>query len=124
MTETVTTLGDAPEIRSWGWHLLQVTSWLLLVLLPLHVISIWLLHDAGKVGVALYVERWHSATWRVLDWLFFMLALAHGGVGLQGVLGSVSADRRVRMGIAVVLGLSLGGLALALSATIFSFDVA
>ena len=119
-----TAAGAPPEVRSWGWHLLQVSSWLLLILLPLHLISIWLVHDAGQVGVALYVERWHSGTWRILDWMFFMLALAHGGIGLNGVLGSLSADRRLRLGIAIVLGLGLGGLALSLSATIFSFEVA
>lgn len=117
----VTTTG--PEVRSWGWHILRVTSWLLVVLLPLHVVSLWLVHDPGRMGVALYVERWHSSAWRVTDWLFFVLALAHGGIGLNGVLGSLTRDRRVRLGIAVVLGLFLGALALALSRTIFSFDV-
>ena len=123
MSESPTTGVDAPpEVRSWGWHLLQVSSWLLLVLLPLHLLAVWLVHDAGQVGVAFYVERWRSGPWRILDWLFFMLALAHGGIGLNGVLGSLTADRRLRMAITLVLAVGLGGLALALSATIFAFD--
>ena len=113
----------SPEVRSWGWHLLQVSSWLLVVLLPLHLASIWLAHDVGRVGVAFYVERWHSETWRILDWLFFMLALAHGGIGLNGVLGPLTAGRRMQVAIAIIIGIGLGALALALSATIFSFDV-
>ena len=120
---TATAVGAPPEVRSWGWHLLQVSSWLLLVLLPLHLIAVWLVHDAGQVGVAFYVERWHSGTWRILDWMFFMLALAHGGIGLNGVLGSLTADRRLRMAITIVLGVGFGGLALSLSATIFAFEV-
>jgi len=117
-------VGPTPEVHSWGWHLLQVSSWLLLVLVPVHLASIWLVHDVGRMGVAFYVERWHSGTWRILDWLFFMLALAHGGLGLNAMAGSLIGDRRLRAAVAVVLGVTLGVLALALSATIFSFEVA
>jgi len=112
------------ELHSWGWHLLQVSSWLLLILVPVHAGSIWLVHDAGRMGVAFYLERWHSGTWRIIDWLFFMLALAHGGLGLNAMAGSLIRDRRLRVGVAVMLGVTLGVLALALSATIFAFEVA
>ena len=39
----------APEVRSWSWHIMAVTSWLLLVLLPIHVLSTWVLHDPGSL---------------------------------------------------------------------------
>ncbi len=117
------TVDEGAEVRSWGWHVLQVSSWVLVVLLPLHLVSIWLTHDAGRVGVAFYVQRWHSSTWRIVDWLFFMLALAHGGLGVHGMLAPRAADRRVRIALALALALVLGGLAVALSAAIFSFDV-
>ena len=112
------------EIHSWGWHLLRVTSWLLVILVPVHLISLWLVHDPGTVGVARYVERWHSTTWRIVDWSFFMLALAHGGLGLDRVLASLTTDRRIRLAVGAVLVVTLGALALALSATIVSFEVA
>jgi succinate dehydrogenase hydrophobic anchor subunit len=120
---------DAPEgsaqppVRSWGWHLVQVSAWLLLVLLPVHVWSIWLAHDPGDIGVATFVDRWHSTGWRVFDWVFVVLALAHGGIGLSGVLSSMVRNDNVRLAIAAVVAVAFTALAILVSATIFSFDV-
>ncbi|MGZ4683283.1 MAG: hypothetical protein ACXWCM_15070 [Acidimicrobiales bacterium] len=116
--------GRAPaEVRSWGWHALQVSAWLLVIALPIHVWSIWLAHDPGRFGVATFVDRWHSTGWRVFDWAFLMLAIAHGGIGLSGVLSSLTRDDRVRTAIAVVTAVVLTVLAVLVSATIFSFDI-
>jgi succinate dehydrogenase hydrophobic anchor subunit len=113
----------APEVRSWGWHAMQVTSWLLLVMLPIQLVSIWLVHDAGDFGVATFVDRWHSEAWRVFDWLFLVLALAHGGIGLSGVAGSLTRRPGVRTGIAATIAVVVTVLAVLVSASIFSFDV-
>jgi succinate dehydrogenase hydrophobic anchor subunit len=116
-------LAGEAEVRSWGWHLLRVSSWLLAVLVPLHLVSLWLVHDPGRMGVAVYVDRWRSTGWRLTDWLFFVLALTHGGIGLNGILGTLTRHPRARLGIAIVLGLTFGTLCLAVSAAIFSFDL-
>jgi succinate dehydrogenase hydrophobic anchor subunit len=110
------------EVRSWGWHLLQLSSWLLLILLPVHLVTTWIIHDPATMGVARYAERWHSTGWRLFDWLFFMLALIHGGLGLDGLLASPRRNPRLRIVVSVGLGLSMTVLALALSAAIVSFD--
>jgi succinate dehydrogenase hydrophobic anchor subunit len=115
--------GDDPKVRSWAWHAMQVSAWLLVVALPIHVYSIWLAHDPGDFGVATFVDRWHSTGWRVFDWAFLMLAIAHGGIGLSGVLTSLTRNETVRQVVAVGLALVLTLLAVLVSATIFSFDV-
>jgi succinate dehydrogenase hydrophobic anchor subunit len=111
------------EVRSWGWHALQVSAWLLVVALPIHLYSIWLAHDASHFGVATFVDRWHSTGWRVFDWAFLMLAIAHGGIGLSGVLSSLTRSEAVRTVIVVVTAVVLTVLAVLVSATIFSFDI-
>jgi succinate dehydrogenase hydrophobic anchor subunit len=111
------------EVRSWGWHAMQVSSWLLLVLLPVHLYSVWLAHDPGDFGVATFVDRWHSTGWRVFDWVFLMLALAHGGIGLSGVLSSSFRNDTARLVIAAVLAVTMTILAVLVSAAIFSFDI-
>ena len=110
-------------VRSWGWHLVQVSSWLLLILLPVHLYSVWLAHDPGDFGVATFVDRWDSTGWRVFDWAFLMLALAHGGIGLSGVLSSSVRNDTARLVIAAVLAVAMTILAVLVSATIFSFDI-
>jgi succinate dehydrogenase hydrophobic anchor subunit len=112
-----------PEVRSWAWHALQVSAWLLVVALPIHLWSIWLAHDAGDFGVATFVDRWHSAGWRVFDWAFLVLALVHGGIGLSGVLTSLTRSETLRTVIIVVTAVVLTVLGLLVSATIFSFDI-
>jgi succinate dehydrogenase hydrophobic anchor subunit len=115
--------GEPPEVRSWGWHLMQVSSWVLLVMLPIHLFATWLLHDSGTFGVASYADRWHSGLWRIFDWAFVVLALLHGGIGLNGVVGSAARSPRARTVVAVTIGVVLGVLGLAVSAAILSFDV-
>jgi succinate dehydrogenase / fumarate reductase, membrane anchor subunit len=113
----------APEVRSWSWHIMAVSSWLLLVLLPVHVLTTWVFHDPAHFGVALYVDRWHHAYWRVFDGALVVLGLVHGGVGLDAVLGGltrrVEARRAVTLVLVVVLGL-VGWLAVS---TIFTFNL-
>jgi succinate dehydrogenase hydrophobic anchor subunit len=112
-----------PDVASWGWHLLQVSAWLLAVMIPIHLWSTWLAHDAGHYGVALYVDRWRSTPWRIFDWALIVLSLVHGGIGLNGMIASRVDSPRRRTLVAVTIGAALGALGLAVSVTIFSFDV-
>ena len=96
------------EVRSWGWHLMQVSAWLLLVLLPVHVLTTWVVHDPGRFGVGLYVDRWHHSYWRVFDWLLLVLGLVHGGIGINALLGGMARRSTTRTTIAVVLAVLLG----------------
>ena len=115
--------GEPAEVRSWGWHLMQVSSWLLLVLVPIHLCSTWILHDPGRFGVATLVDRWHSGGWRVFDWTLVVLALLHGGIGLNSMLAGVVRPGRSRTVVAAVIGVVLVAVGLAATSAIFTFDV-
>jgi succinate dehydrogenase hydrophobic anchor subunit len=116
--------GETPhEVRSWGWHLLQVSSWILVVMLPIHLYTTWLLHDPGRFGVGLLVDRWRSGAWRMFDWAFVILALLHGGLGLNGVVGARVTSSRARTLVAVAIVVVLGGLAVAVSGAMVRFDL-
>ena len=112
-----------PEVRSWGWHLLQVSSWVLLVMLPIHLAMTWLVHDPGQFGVGTFVDRWHSGLWRIFDWTFIVLALVHGGIGLNGVVGSRASTPRARRAVALAIGGVLGAVGLAASIAIARFTI-
>jgi succinate dehydrogenase hydrophobic anchor subunit len=121
-----TTAGEpaAPaETRSWSWHLLQISSWILLVLLPVHVLTTWVFHDPGQFGVARYVDRWHDGAWRLFDGALVALAFLHGGIGLHGVLTGPSRSPAVRTVITVAIVVVLAAVGLLAVSAILSFDV-
>ncbi len=120
---TESTVSDDPEVKSWGWHLMQVTTWLLVVLLPIHVLSTWVFHDPGHFGVALYVDRWHHGVWRLFDVALVVATLLHGGVGLNGVLRRMTSNSAVRTVVAVVIGVVLGVVGALAVSTIVRFNV-
>lgn len=123
--ERASTAGAAPpaEVRSWTWHLMAVSSGLLLVLLPIHVLSTWVLHDPAHFGVALYVDRWHHTGWRLFDGVLVALGLLHGGLGLNSVLAGSARRPATRHAISAVLVVVLGGVGLLVLSTIFSFNL-
>jgi succinate dehydrogenase hydrophobic anchor subunit len=114
---------DAPEVRSWAWHLLQLSAWVLVVLLPVHLVLTWLVHDSGSFGVATYVDRWHTAPWRIFDWAFVALALLHGGIGLNSVLAPLAGSARSRRAVSVVVGAAFATLGVAVSLAILRFVI-
>lgn len=111
------------EIRSWSWHVMQLTSWLLVVLLPVHVFSTWVFHDPGHIGVAWYVDRWHSGGWRLFDGVLLVVALVHGGLGLDGALARRTTRPAVRTTVAAVIAVVLGTVGLLALSTIFTFNL-
>jgi succinate dehydrogenase hydrophobic anchor subunit len=111
------------QVQGWGWHLLQVSTWLLVVLLLVQVAGTWMLHDPGHYGVAFYVDRWASNGWRIVDAAFVALALVHGGIGLARLTTSWIRSERVRLAIILVLAVGLGGVGLLAVSTILTFDV-
>ena len=110
-------------MRSWGWHIMAVSSWLLLILLPVHVLSTWVLHDPAHFGVALYVDRWHHGYWRLLDGALVVLALVHGGIGLRSVLVDLSRHPELRVAVTAALAVVLGVVGLLALSTIFTFNL-
>jgi succinate dehydrogenase hydrophobic anchor subunit len=115
--------GAPDETRPWSWHLLQITSWILLVLLPVHVLSTWVFHDPGHFGVALYADRWHDGAWRLFDGALVVLAFIHGGIGLNGVLAGPSRSPAARTAITIAITVVLVVAGLLAVSSILSFDV-
>ena len=111
------------EVRSWTWHIMAVSSWLLLILLPAHVLSTWVLHDPAHFGVALYVDRWHHGYWRLLDGALVVLALVHGGIGLRSVLVGHSHRPQARLAVTAAVAVVLGAVGLLALSTIFTFNL-
>ena len=114
---------DPTELRSWGWHLLQLSSWILVVMVPVHLVSIWIVDDSSRFGVGTFVNRWHLGFWRFFDWTFIVLALLHGGIGLNTMVGSRLNTDRSRATAAWVIGIALSAVGLAASVAILRFEV-
>ena len=102
---------------------MAVTSWLLLVLLPVHLLSTWVLHDPAHFGVALYVDRWHHGYWRMLDGALVVLALVHGGIGLTTVLVELAPGPRARTAVTAAVAVVLATIGLLALSTIFTFNL-
>ena len=94
-----------------------------MILLPIHVLSTWVLHDPGHFGVALYVDRWHHGYWRLLDGALVVLALVHGGMGLNSVLTDLSSRASARAATTAVLAVVLVVVGLMALSTIFTFNL-
>ncbi len=115
--------GAEAEVRSWGWHIMAVSSWLLLVLLPVHLLSTWVLHDPAHFGVALYVDRWHHTYWRFFDGALVVLALTHGAIGLHSLLVAGTRQPSARAAITAVVAVVAVVVGLLAVSTIFTFNL-
>jgi succinate dehydrogenase / fumarate reductase membrane anchor subunit len=113
---------DALEERPWSWHLMQATAWVLLVLLPIQLLTVFVLHDPGHYGVGLYIDRWRHAGWRVFDWVVIVLALVHGGLGVRDRVVARLRSPFARDATTVALAVALALLLIAFSAAVLSFD--
>ncbi len=102
---------------------MQVSSWLLVLLLLVHVLSTWVFHDPGHFGVAFYVDRWHSGGWRLFDGILLVLALGHGGLGVNGLLTRRLGRSAMATTITVVLAVVLATIGVLALSTVFSFNV-
>ena len=103
---------------------MAVSSWLLLVLLPVHVLTTWVVHDPGHFGVALYVDRWHhgvlarSSTGRCV-----VLGPGARRDRPEPVLGDLGPQSSTRAAITAVLAVVLGVVGLLALSTIFTFNL-
>ena len=112
-----------PPEEGWGWHLRQIVTWLLAVLLLVQVFGTWVFHDPGHFGVGFYVLRWQHTGWRFFDAAFVALALTHGGLGLHHLVASRCRSEGARMAAAIVIGVVLASIGLLAVSTILTFDL-
>jgi succinate dehydrogenase hydrophobic anchor subunit len=113
----------APDVRSWTWHVQQLTSWLLLILLPVHLLSTWVFHDPGHFGVALYVDRWHHGVWRLFDGALVVVAFVHGGIGLDGAIGAHLHRDEARLVVRALIVIVLVVVGMLAVSAIMSFNL-
>jgi succinate dehydrogenase hydrophobic anchor subunit len=126
MTSTLAAVGaerdasaDAPSERSaspvpWVRSVLDATSIVLFVLVPVEVVSWFVSTDVARHTAATIHDRWDSSLWRVVDLTFVVLALVHGGLGATRALlagGSVQRGRYVLASLVSAVVIAVGVLA-------------
>jgi succinate dehydrogenase hydrophobic anchor subunit len=114
---------DAVPAEGWGWHLRQLITWLLAVMLLVQVFGTWVFRDPGDYGVALYVVRWQHTGWRFFDAAFVAFAFVHGGLGLDHVVADRARTDTARLISAVVIGVVLLSVGLLAVSTILTFNL-
>ena len=120
---TTTEPASAGPVRSWGWHLLQVTTWLLAPMLLIELLGTWVFHDPGHFSVAFYIDRWSSNAWRIFDAVFIALALLHGGLGLVRMLRARVRPEWLELALVIVLAVVITVVGLLAMSTALTFDV-
>lgn len=116
------TSGSASSGGTPGWAeaLAEATAWVLVVLLPVHVVATVLVQDPATTTAADVLARWERPLWRVLDWLLIVLGLVHGALGTWRFAhrGAPSAVRTVAAGgVVLACGLLLAGATVAVATT-------
>lgn len=110
--------------RGWFDSVLAATALALVVLLPLEVVSWLVLSDPAGHDANWVADRWDSAAWRAVDWVFLLVALVHGGAStIRWLLHgrSLAGWRPVAAGLLVSVCVALAILG---SYTVFTYEIA
>jgi len=111
------------RLREWVGSLMAATSVALLVLLPIELLSWLIVSDSTEHTTQWVADRWANSAWRAVDWVFLVVAIVHGGIGLVLVLTS-GRWSRWRQG---AVGFVVAGCAALLvlgTYTLFTFEIA
>lgn len=96
---------EAPEAQGWAEATVQASAWVLLVLLPVHVVLTVLVDDPATTSAADVLARWEQPWRRALDWLVIVLGLGHAALGGWRAL-HLGAPTALRTVTAAVLALA------------------
>jgi len=109
-----------PPAQPWAWHAVRVSGLFLAVLIVGHFTANFVLNDVGQTNAVTVSHHWRDATWRALEWVTLVLALAHGGFGIDTVLrrrpvGTSTTITRVASAVVI------GGLAVAATVVVLTY---
>jgi succinate dehydrogenase / fumarate reductase membrane anchor subunit len=85
-TSSTSATPPTTERRGWASSLVRASGVLLAVLVTLHLLDTYVLHDVGSTTAKTFSDRWSTPVWRALDWALVVLALVHGVIGLRPVI--------------------------------------
>jgi succinate dehydrogenase hydrophobic anchor subunit len=112
---------DAADAPGWIDSLLLATAIALLVLLPIEIMSWLIVSDPATHTSAWVADRWSSAWWRAVDWVFLVVALVHGALSATRWLNAgTGTGRRV---VGEILAAVCVALLVLATYTLFTFDV-
>ncbi len=107
--------------QPWSWHALRVSGLFLAALLVWHVVVTFVLTDVGQTTAVTVSDHWHDATWRALEWVTLVLALGHGGLGLDALLRRAPWAPGVRTATRVAGAAVVASLAVAASVVVLTY---
>lgn len=120
-TATKTNPTSAEPLRSWGDHFVRTSGLLLFVLVAVHFVDLFVLHDIQNETASSFSERWSNPLWRAADWALLVLALVHGTIGLRPVAKSGIRNPQVRGLVLGVLYVVVGVLLALVTHVAFSY---
>jgi succinate dehydrogenase hydrophobic anchor subunit len=96
---------DEPrDEQPWSWHLTRVTGLFLAVLLPIHFVAVMIVNDVGATTAVTMDQRLHNITWRSIEWITLLLAVAHSFLALRPLIADSNLRAPVREAGVVAVG--------------------
>jgi succinate dehydrogenase hydrophobic anchor subunit len=111
------------RLGEWMTSVMVATAIALLVLLPVEIVGWLIASDPTSHTTEWVADRWSSATWRAVDWVFLVIALTHGGLGAVRWLGTGQTVGGGRTLGAVVIATACFAVMVLASYTLFSFEL-
>ncbi len=111
------------RIRAWVPSFMAATSLALLILLPIELLSWLIVSDPTEHTTQWVADRWSNSAWRAVDWVFLVVALAHGGLGTTRWLAAGRDRPRIRQGAAGFVLAACLALVVLGTFTMFTFEV-
>jgi succinate dehydrogenase hydrophobic anchor subunit len=112
------------RLRSWLPAVVASSSLALLVLLPVEILSWVLIGDPTERDTQWVADRWANSAWRAIDWVFLVVALVHGALGLAHWLTRGPGRRGVGQAIVGAVLAVCAALIVLATYTLFTFEIA
>jgi succinate dehydrogenase / fumarate reductase membrane anchor subunit len=107
--------------QPWAWHVVRVSGLFLAALIVWHALVTFVLGDVGQTTAVTVSSRWRDTTWRALEWVTLVLALGHGGLGLDTLLRRGPWSAGTATALRLVSGAVIGLLAVAASVVVLTY---
>lgn len=112
------------RLRGWFAPAMVASSLALVVLLPIQILSWVLVGDPTERTTQWVADRWANPLWRTVDWVFLVVAVAHGVLGLARWLATGAPRGRVAHAGAGLLLATVAAVLVLATYTFFTFEIA